>query len=97
MKNYKKFISELTKYYKDLSEFLKPKGYFVLIVNNIYKNSRLYPLAFELAMKLSRFYILKDEQVWCQDNKDLIALGINNAYVGNRHHVYILIFRNKDI
>ena len=48
-------------------------------------------------MKLSRFYILKDEQVWCQDNKDLIALGINNAYVGNRHHVYILIFRNKDI
>ena len=67
----------------------------VIFVNNIYKNSRLYPLAFDLALQLGRHLILKDEQIWCQDDKRLIALGINNAYVGNRHHTYCLIFRNE--
>ena len=94
--NYKKFINELTSFYKYLKEFLKPSGYFVLIVNNVYKNSKLYPLAFDLAIKLSKFYVLKDEQIWCQNDKNLVALGVNNAYVGNRHHVYCLIFRNDD-
>ena len=92
---YEKFLKELVVIYKNFKNLLKPKKYLTIVVNNIYKNGRLYPLAFDLASKLGKHYVLKDEQIWCQDDKQLIALGINNAYVGNRHHVYCLIFRNE--
>ncbi len=91
---YDDFLKELVIFYKNLKSLLKKKGYLTIIVNNIYKNSRLYPLAFDLASKLGKYYILKDEQIWCQDDKPLIPLGVNSAYVGNRHHIYCLIFRN---
>ena len=95
IKDYAEFLSTLVSIYVKLKDYLKKKKYMVIFVNNIYKNSRLYPLAFDLASQLGRHLILKDEQIWCQDDKRLIALGINNAYVGNRHHTYCLIFRNE--
>jgi len=96
IEDYNNFLNELIDIYKNLKLWLKKKKYLVVVVNNIYKDGRLYPLAFDLASKLGNYYTLKDEQVWCQDDKRLVALGINNAYVGNRHHVYCLIFRKED-
>ncbi|MHA1757879.1 MAG: DNA methyltransferase [Promethearchaeota archaeon] len=92
---YEDFLDELVNFYKEIKVLLRKKRYLTIIVNNIYKNSRLYPLAFDLAIRLSKYYVLKDEQIWCQDDKPLLPLGVNSAYVGNRHHVYCLIFRNE--
>lgn len=93
--NYKEFLNELVDFYKNLKNRLKKDRYMTIIINNLYKNGRLYPLAFDLASKLGEYYTLKDEQIWCQDDKPLIPLGVNSAYVGNRHHIYCLIFRNE--
>ena len=95
LNNYDDFVVELVNIYKKIKKWLKKKGYLTIFINNVYKNSKLYPLAFELAVKLGKFYILKDEQIWCQDNKSLIPLAINKGYVSNRHHIYCLIFRNE--
>ena len=95
IRDYNEFLSTLVNIYVKLKGYLKKKKYLVIFINNIYKNSRLFPLAFDLASQLGRHLTLKDEQIWCQDDKRLIALGINNAYVGNRHHTYCLIFRNE--
>ena len=95
IENYEEFVKELVEFYVKLKNWLKEKGYITIIVNNIYKNSRLFPLAFDLASKLNGHYVLKDEQIWCQDDKPLIALGINSAYVANRHHVYCLVLRKE--
>ncbi len=94
IENYENFVNELVKFYQSLKKWLKKKKYMTIVVNNVYKESKLYPLAFDLASKLGKYYTLKDEQIWCQDDKPLIALGINSAYVANRHHIYCLIFRN---
>ncbi|MGQ4875757.1 MAG: DNA methyltransferase, partial [Promethearchaeia archaeon] len=95
IKNYYDFLDELVNFYKLLKDYLLKNRYLTIIINNVYKNGRLYPLAFDLASRLGKVFVLKDEQIWCQDDKPLIALGINRAYVGNRHHVYCLIFRNE--
>ncbi|MHA1280964.1 MAG: DNA methyltransferase [Promethearchaeota archaeon] len=95
IRDYNDFVNQLVEFYKKLKNWLKEKRYMTIIINNIYKNGRLYPLAFDIASKLGNYYTLKDEQIWCQDDKPLIALGVNSAYVANRHHVYCLIFRNE--
>jgi len=95
IENYEDFLIQLVDFYKKLKRWLKKNGYMTIVVNNIYKNGKLYPLAFDLASELGKYYILKDEQIWCQDDKPLIALGVNSAYVANRHHIYCLIFRNE--
>ena len=95
IEDYGEFIEKIVEFYASLKPWLKHKGYLTIIVNNVYKNSKLYPLAFDIASKMSDHYVLKDEQIWCQDDKPLIALGINSAYVANRHHIYCLVFRKE--
>jgi hypothetical protein len=77
----------------------KKNAYLTIITNNIYYKSKLYPLAFDTANSLTKrgkkSWVLKDEKVWLQNDKPLIALGVNSAWVGNRHHQYCLIFRKE--
>ncbi len=100
VKEYEEFIEKQAQIFDQVYGVLKNRGYLTIITNNIYFNGRLYPLAYDTAISLTRrgkkSWILKDEKIWLQDDKPLIALGINNAWVGNRHHQYCLIFRKEE-
>lgn len=95
--DYMAFIEEQKKIFDKVYEIVKPGGYLVIITNNVFFGGRLYPLAFDTAISLSRSgkWILKDEKVWLQDDKKLLPLGVLNAWVGNRCHEYCLIFRKE--
>lgn len=99
IKSYEEFIENQAKIFDKVYDLVNNKGYLTIITNNIYYKSKLYPLAFDTAVSLtkrgSKSWVLKDEKIWLQDDKPLIALGINNAWVGNRHHQYCLIFRKE--
>lgn len=92
---YKLFLKEQKKIFDQVYQVLKDRAYLVIITNNIFANGRLYPLAFDTAITLSRRWVLKDEKIWLQDDKQLLPLGVYNAWVGNRHHQYCLIFRKE--
>jgi DNA modification methylase len=97
--DYNEFLEGLIEVFDQVFDYTKPNGYLTVITNNIYHKSRLFPLAFDTAVKLTdrgkRSWTLKDEKIWLQDDKPLVALGINNAWVGNRHHQYCLNFRKE--
>lgn len=93
--DYDKFIERLGEIYKDLQPFLKSKAYLTIIVKNIKKGGRIYPLAWDLARILAETYSLKDEKIWCQDNIRLAPYGLGNAWVSNTFHHYCLQFRNE--
>ncbi len=94
IKDYDLFINTQKKIFTQTYKFMKPKGYLVVITNNVFTNGRLFPLAYDTAIALSKTgWVLKDEKIWLQDDKRLLALGVNNAWVGNRCHQYCLIFR----
>lgn len=102
IKNYDYFIEKQAKIFDQVYDVLKPGGYLTIITNNVYYEGKLFPLAYDTAVSLTKrknkSWILKDEKIWLQDDKPLIALGINSAWVSNRHHQFCLIFRkeNKD-
>ncbi len=99
LRDYNNFLDEQQKIFGKVYELLRPKGYLVIITNNVFANKRVYPLAYDTALRLTQdkehSWILKDEKIWLQDDKSLIALGVNYAWVGNRCHQYCHIFRKE--
>ncbi len=97
--SYEEFIEVQAKIFDKIFDLTKTLGYLTIITNNIYFEGKLYPLAFDTAVSLTKrgdkSWVLKDEKIWMQDDKALVALGVNNAWVGNRHHQYCLNFRKE--
>ena len=93
--DYAEFIERLTKIYSDMQSVLCLGAYLTIIVKNVKKGGKVYPLAWDLASNLSRIYTLKDEKIWCQDNQRLAPYGLGNAWVSNTFHHYCLQLRNE--
>jgi DNA modification methylase len=96
--DYHDFLSALKHAFDEVYKIMRPKGYLTIITNNVFSDGRMYPLAFDTVSTLSQqpfAWTPKDEKVWCQDDKTLLPLGVFNAWVGNRHHQYCLIFRKE--
>ena len=92
---YGEFLERLVNIYAGLKPYLKQGAYLTIIVKNIKKGGKLYPLAWDLGANLSRVYALKDEKIWAQDNQRLAPYGLGNAWVSNTFHHYCLQFRNE--
>jgi DNA modification methylase len=93
--DYGEFIERLASTYETLQPLLRPGAYLTIIVKNIKKGGRVYPLAWDLAHRLDQTYPLKDEKIWAQDNQRLAPYGFGNAWVSNTFHHYCLQFRNE--
>jgi DNA modification methylase len=93
--DYEKFLERLVLIYAGLKPILNPRAYLTIIVKNVKKGGRIYPLAWDLARGLGKFYTLKDEKIWCQDNQPIAPFGLGSAWVSNTFHHYCLQFRNE--
>jgi len=92
--DYDEFLDRLEEIYVALKPYLKQSAYLTIIVKNVKKGGDIYPLAWDLALRLARIYRLKDEKIWCQDNQRLAPYGLGSAWVSNTFHHYCLQFRN---
>ncbi len=93
--DYEVFLAELCHVYLQVHALLRPRGYLTIIVKNIKKGGKVYPLAWDLARRLSDTFALKDEKIWCQDDLRLAPYGMGNAWVSNTMHHYCLNFRKE--
>jgi DNA modification methylase len=98
--DYHQFLKTQQTIFGHVYSLLRNKGYLVVVTNNVFTQGRLFPLAYDTATSLtndeSHPWILKDEKIWLQDDKALLALGVNSAWVGNRCHQFCLIFRKEE-
>ncbi len=95
VEDYELFLERLAKIYFDIFDLLKDGGYLTVIVKNIKKEGKMYPLAWDLARILSKKYQLKDEKLWIQDKVGLAPYGYPSAWASNILHHYCLIFKKK--
>lgn len=93
IRDYDEFLERLVQIYRGLVPYLQPRAYLTIVVKNLKKGGRIYPLAWDLARHMSTFLTLKDERLWVQDNIPLAPYGMGNAWVSNIHHHYCLQFR----
>jgi DNA modification methylase len=92
--DYEEFLAKLVAIYAGLKPMLREKAYLTIIVKNVKKGGRIYPLAWDLGRELGKTFTLKDEKIWCQDNQSLAPYGLGSAWVSNTFHHYCLQFRN---
>ncbi len=93
--DYEEFVARLVAIYAGLKPLLREKAYLTVIVKNVKKGGKIYPLAWDLGRELGKVYTLKDEKIWCQDNQSLAPYGLGAAWVSNTFHHYCLQFRNE--
>ncbi|MBN1536948.1 MAG: hypothetical protein JW908_09475 [Anaerolineales bacterium] len=93
--DYDEFIEKLAGIFIALKPFLVDNAYLTIIVKNVKKKGKIYPLAWDLAKRLCEIYSLKDEKIWAQDNQRLAPYGLGNAWVSNTFHHYCLQFRKE--
>ena len=93
IRDYDEFLDRLVSIYAGLRPHLRPSAYLTIIVKNVKKGGRIYPLAWDLAHRLGGIFTLKDERIWIQDNIPLAPYGMGSAWVSNIHHHYCLQFR----
>jgi DNA modification methylase len=94
--DYEEFLARLVSVYQGLKPLLREKAYLTIIVKNVKKGGRIYPLAWDLGRELGKVYTLKDEKLWLQDNQRLAPYGLGSAWVSNTFHHYCLQFRNQE-
>jgi DNA modification methylase len=92
---YGTFVEEVAEIFRNVHKLLKEGAYLTVIVKNVKKKSRIYPLAWDLGKALGQFFALKDEKIWCQDNQQLRPYGLGSAWVSNTFHHYCLNFRKE--
>jgi DNA modification methylase len=91
--DYDEFLDRLVGVYAAMRPRLRPRAYLTIIVKNVKKGGRIYPLAWDLARRLGEIYTLKDERIWAQDDIRLAPYGLGSAWVSNTFHHYCLQFR----
>ena len=96
IEDYDQFIGEIVKIFKQIYPILKNKGYITVIIKNVKKEGKLYPLAWDLAKQLGELYILKDEKIWIQDKVRLAPYGYPYSWVSNIIHHYCLILQKNE-
>ncbi len=63
--DYEAFLGLLVNIYSGLKPLLQERAYLTIIVKNVKKGGKIYPLAWDIARELGKVYTLKDEKIWC--------------------------------
>lgn len=93
--DYDAFLKEVCSVYLKLYDFLADKAYITIIVKNIKKGGKMYPLAWDMARILGEKYVLKDERIWIQDKIGLSPYGYPFSWASNILHHYCITLRKE--
>lgn len=91
--DYENFLDSLAKIYRFVGARLEPGRFMTVIVKNVKKKGQIFPLAWDLSLRLRENFILGREQFWCQNDQRLAPFGYRYAWVSNTFHHYCLHFQ----
>ena len=99
VRDYDRFLTELKSVFTQVYQVMKPNTYCCIIVMDIRKGTRFYPLHMDIPVFMEDIgYQLDDIVIWnrAQDYNHLYTLGYPSKFRINRIHEYILIFHKPE-
>ena len=98
--DYNKFIDALKEVFQEVYKVLKPEKWCVIIVMDLRKKNKFYPLHIDTAkMMMEIGFEFEDIIIWDrkQEYSNLRPLGYPYVFRVNKIHEYILIFKKSDM
>ncbi len=96
--DYQEYLEQIENIFNIIYDLLKADGYLMIIAQNVRpKKGEMMPIAWDIANRLSKKYTLRQEFIWCQDQKLLGIWGYPKTYVSNVHHHYCLVFQKSGV
>ncbi len=93
--DYETFLNEVCSVYLKMYDKLKQGAYLTIIVKNVKKNGKMYPLAWDIGRILGTKYVLKDEKIWIQDEIGLSPYGYPYSWASNILHHYCITLKKE--
>ncbi len=94
LNEYDDYIKDICQVFRMTEPYLKDGAYLTVVAQNMRDvDGTLRPIAWDLARNLSDTFDLRQEQIWCQDNKRLGCWGFPTTYVSNVHHHYCIVLQ----
>ncbi len=96
LESYDVYIETIGEIFDYIHGLLRNGAYLVIVVQNMRDtDGAMKPIAWDIAHRLSKKYCLRQEMIWCQDNKRLGCWGYPTTYVSNVHHHYCLVLQKE--
>lgn len=98
IKEYDKFLIELTHVWRGLLNIIKPGGYLIINVMDLRKKNRFYPLHMDIVSNITKMsypsFELDDIILWNRQSEynNLRPLGYPYKFRINKIHEYLLVF-----
>ncbi|MHA2390079.1 MAG: DNA methyltransferase [Candidatus Hodarchaeales archaeon] len=89
------FLKELTDTFYKIHALLTEGAHLIVFIQNVRDKGEMIPLAFELPLRLKKWYSFLGERVWLQNQKTLRPYGYPYSFVSNVHHHFALIFKKR--
>jgi hypothetical protein len=96
--NYEEFLNELDVVFRQVYDALKPNKYCVVVVMDLRKKDKFYPLHSDLARHLGGIgFELDDLIIWnrAHEYNNLRPLGYPHVFRVNKVHEFIMIFQKR--
>ncbi len=96
--DYDRFLDVLESVYNQVADRLPEEGILTVVVKNVKRDHILYPLAWDLALRLcspkgSFDYV--GNTLWCQDDVGIKPFAVGIHWVSNILHTYCLHFQKR--
>lgn len=97
IQEYTSYLQAVVDIIMELKPHLAEGAYLTVVAQNMRDiDGTLRPIAWDLARGLSDHFALRQEMIWCQDNKRLGCWGYPTTYVSNVHHHYCIHLQKSD-
>ncbi|MCK4477898.1 site-specific DNA-methyltransferase [Candidatus Bathyarchaeota archaeon] len=97
--NYERFLEALKEVYAQVATLLKPRGLLTVIVKNVKREHVIYPLAWDLTLRLCGKrgnYDYLGNTLWCQDDVKIRPFALGIVWVSNIFHHFCLHFKKRE-
>ena len=94
--DYRKFIQEIQGIFTGVNEVLKPECYCIVVVMDVRKKAKYYPLHMDIITLMEEIGFIHDDIIiWDrrQEYNNLRPIGYPSVFRVNKIHEYILIFK----
>jgi DNA modification methylase len=98
IEDYDRFIDILVEMYELIGRNMNRNAYITIVVKNIKRNHTVYPLAWDLVLKLAGEdggFEYVGNTFWCQDDIGMKPFAVGTHWVSNTVHQYCIHLKKK--